>query len=324
MTEAAVLFPLRVEEDVKFDLNRIKPIVESALGEDIGKGDITTTLLVPEKRSVRAKIVAKEQGVVAGMGVAEEVFKTVERLLIQKRRRRERVKFRKMVKDGDSVKKGETLAEVQGSARAVLTGERTALNFLQHLSGIATLTRKYVEALESNSPHKEVKVYDTRKTLPGLRYLEKYAVKCGGGYNHRMGLYDMVLIKDNHWEITYGCTGEKIPGGWNLEEVVKRRVPEGTKVEIEVNNLKQLKRVLSMDVDIVMLDNMKFPILKKAVRMVQLTRDRRRTKRPAIEVSGKVSLKSIKRIAHLGVDRISVGEITHSAKALDMSLEVVR
>jgi nicotinate-nucleotide pyrophosphorylase (carboxylating) len=220
------------------------------------------------------------------------------------------------------VKKGEILAELQGSAQIILTGERTALNFLQHLSGIATLTRKYVEAVKSTKPRGKIGIYDTRKTLPGLRYLEKYAVSCGGGYNHRMGLYDMVLIKDNHWQIARADMGKRIPSGWNLEEM-REKIPGGVKVEVEVNNLRQLNRVLGMDVDIIMLDNMKLPTLKRAVRMVQLARKRKGAKSPAIEVSGRINLNSIKKIAHLGVDRISIGEITHSARAIDISLEVV-
>jgi len=245
----------------------------------------------------------------------------VESLLIRKERKGKGIEFKRMIQDGDRVKKGETLAEVRGSAQVVLTGERTALNFLQHLSGIATLTQKYVEAVKSGTPQGKAKVYDTRKTLPGLRYLEKYAVSCGGGYNHRMGLYDMVLIKDNHWRIAQAETRGRVASGWNLEEI-KERIPRAMKVEVEVNNLRQLKRVLAMDVDIIMLDNMKLPILKKAVKMVQLVRDRKGARSPAIEVSGNINLESIKQIARLRVDRVSVGEITHSVRALDISLEI--
>jgi len=307
---------------VNLDLKKIRPIVKNALREDIGKGDITTGLLVPETRKVKAKIVARESGVVAGIRVAEEVFKTVESLIIRKDRKGRGIEFKKRAEEGDQVKKGETLAELRGNAQVILTGERTALNFLQHLSGIATLTQKYVQAVKSTSPRGKAKIYDTRKTAPGLRYLEKYAVSCGGGYNHRMGLYDMVLIKDNHWRIAGARTKERVASGWNLEEI-REKIPKGMKVEVEADSLRQLKRVLDMDVDIIMLDNMKLPILKKAVRMVKMARDRKGTKSPAIEVSGKINLKSIKQIAHLGVDRISVGEITHSARALDISLEIV-
>jgi len=311
---------------LNLDLKKIRPIVKNALREDVGSGDITTNLLVPEMSRVKAKIVAREPGVVAGIGVAEQVFKVAESLIVRKERRKERkgkgIEFKKIVEDGSEVKKGETLAEIRGNAQVVLTGERTALNFLQHLSGIATLTRKYVKAVRSNGLQGKIGIYDTRKTLPGLRYLEKYAVSCGGGYNHRMGLYDMVLIKDNHWRIAGHGMGEEIPSGSNLEEI-REKIPQGMKVEVEVNNLRQLKRVLCMDVDIIMLDNMNLPILRKAVRMVQLARKRKGVKIPAIEVSGRINLNSIKKIAHLGVDRISVGEITHSARALDISLEVV-
>ncbi len=307
---------------MNLDLNKIRPIVENALREDLGRGDITTDLLVPKTEAVKAKIVARESGVVAGLGVGEEVFKAVGNLIVGKARKGTRIKFKKMVKDGKEVKKGEILAEVGGSAQVVLTGERTALNFLQHLSGIATLTRKYVKAIKSTTPRGKAKIYDTRKTLPGLRYLEKYAVSCGGGYNHRMGLYDMVLIKDNHWRVLGAHEGEKVPGNWNLQQI-KKKIPRGIKIEVEVDGLNELKRALAMDVDIVMLDNMKFPVLKKAVAMVRMSRQRRGTKSPAIEVSGKINLDSIKQIARLGVDRISVGEITHSARALDISLDIV-
>ena len=311
---------------MNLDLKKIRPIVKIALREDIGKGDITTNLLVPETRRVKAKIVAKEPGVVAGIGVAEEVFKAVESLIIRrkvrKKKKRKGIEFKKIVEDGSKVKKGETLAKIRGSAQVVLTGERTALNFLQHLSGIATLTQKYVQAMKSTRLQGKIGIYDTRKTLPGLRYLEKYAVSCGGGYNHRMGLYDMVLIKDNHWRIARARPRERAPSGWNLQEI-KKKIPPGMKVEVEVNNLRQLKGVLAMDVDIIMLDNMRLPMLKKAVRMVEVAGDRKRGKSPAIEVSGRINLNSIKQIAHLGVDRISVGEITHSARALDISLDIV-
>ncbi len=307
---------------MNLDLKKIRPIVKNALREDIGRGDITTGLLVPEKKRIKAKIVARESGVVAGIGVAEEVFKTVESLIIRKGRKGRGIEFKKRVEEGDQVKKGETLAELRGNAQVILTGERTALNFLQQLSGIATLTQKYVQAVKSTSPRGKAKIYDTRKTAPGLRYLEKYAVSCGGGYNHRMGLYDMVLIKDNHWRIASARTKERVASGGNLEKL-KEKIPQGMKVEVEVDSLRQLKRVLAMDVDIIMLDNMKLPILKKAVRMVKMAWDRKGTKSPAIEVSGKINLKSIKQIAHLGVDRISVGEITHSARALDISLDIV-
>lgn len=304
------------------NLKKTRGIVKDALREDWGRGDITTDLFVPETRSVKAKIVARESGVVAGLAVAEEVFKAVESLIVRGKKKRKGIKFEKMVKDGKEVKNGEILAEVRGSAQVVLTGERTALNFLQHLSGIATLTRRYVKAIKSTSLGGKTKIYDTRKTTPGLRYLDKYAVTCGGGYNHRMGLYDMVLIKDNHWRIAGARGVGRVPGNWNLQQI-RKKIPRGIKIEVEVDNLKQLKKVLAMDADIVMLDNMKFPILRKAVKMVKTSRERKGTKSPAIEVSGKINLKSIKQIARLGVDRISVGEITHSARALDISLDIV-
>jgi len=317
-----VRFGLTVEEDVNLDLKKIRPIVKNALREDVGRGDITTNLLVPETSRVKAKIVAREPGVVVGMGVAEQVFKIAESLIIWKEGKGKEIEFKRIVEDGSEVRKGETLAEVRGSARVVLTGERTALNFLQHLSGIATLTRRYVKAVRSTGVQGKIGIYDTRKTLPGLRYLEKYAVNCGGGYNHRMGLYDMVLIKDNHWRIAGVGMGKEIPSGRSLEEI-REKVPHGMKIEVEVNNLRQLKRVLGMDVDIVMLDNMELPTLKKAVRMVKLAREKKGTRSPAVEVSGRVNLKTVGQIARLGVDRVSVGEITHSARSMDISLDVM-
>jgi len=302
---------------VNLDLKKIRPIVRNALREDIGKGDITTNLLVPEKEMVKANIVAKEPGVVAGIGVAEEVFRTVGRLLGKKGE----VTFKRLVRDGLQVRKGETIAEVRGSARVILTGERTALNFLQHLSGIATVTRRYVEASKLASTKSSVGIYDTRKTLPGLRYLQKYAVACGGGYNHRMGLYDMVLVKDNHWRIVESRRKKGFVG-MGLEQL-RDRIPREIKVEIEVDNLRQLERVLTMDVDIIMLDNMELPLLKKALKMVKVARRKKGTQGPAIEVSGKIDLESIGKIAKLGVERVSIGEITHSVRALDIGLDIV-
>jgi nicotinate-nucleotide pyrophosphorylase (carboxylating) len=307
---------------VGLDFKKIIPIVKNALREDIGRRDITTDLLVPETRKVKAKIVARESGVVAGIRVVQEVFKAVESLIIRKGKKGRGIKFKKRVEDGDQVKKGETLAEVLGNAQVILTGERTALNFLQHISGIATLTRRYVKAIKATIPRGKTKIYDTRKTTPGLRYLEKYAVTCGGGYNHRMGLYDMVLIKDNHWSILGARGRKRVPANWNLQQI-RKKIPRGIKIEVEVDSLNELKRVLAMGVDIVMLDNMRLPVLKKAVKMIRMSRGKKGTRSPAIEVSGKINLNSIKQIARLGVDRISVGEITHSARALDISLEIV-
>ncbi len=307
---------------MNLDLAKIRPIVKNGLREDIGAGDITTAWLVPEERKAKAKIVAREPGVVAGIEVAEEVFKAVETMVVRGKKKRKGIRFKKMVKDGKEVKNGELLAEVRGSARVVLTGERTALNFLQHLCGIATLTRRYVKAIKPTGPRGKTKIYDTRKTTPGLRYLDKYAVTCGGGYNHRMGLYDMVLIKDNHWRIAGARGPGRVAGKRDLRQI-KKNIPRGIKIEVEVDSLSQLKRVLGTDVDIVMLDNMRLPVLKKAVKMIRMKRGKKGAKSPAIEVSGKINLESIKKIARLGVDRISVGEITHSARALDISLDIV-
>lgn len=277
---------------------RSSDIIKKALAEDVGGGDITTKLLFPEPIRIRAKIIAKQDGVVCGIAVVEKVFKLLDTKL----------RFNKKVKDGRRVKKGETICAIEGDARAILTGERTALNFLSHLSGIATLTRKYVGKVK---PYK-VKILDTRKTTPGLRVLEKYAVKCGGGTNHRMGLWDGVLIKDNH--IVVVSRQSSVVSIKNLVTNVRKKTNK--KIEIEIENLKQFKEALAAGPDVIMLDNMTIADIKKAVAL----RNKLTTK---LEVSGGVTLKNVRAIAKTGVDMISIGALTHSAKAMDFSLEVI-
>ena len=273
--------------------NRIKELVTVALREDIGEGDITTKACFPKKRNAKARIIAKQRGIIAGLRIAKIVFKTVDN----------KINFKSLVKDGIEVKKGDVLAEISGNITSILAGERTALNFLGRLSGIATLTKKYVEKVK---PYK-ARIFDTRKTTPGLRDIEKYAVSVGGGQNHRTGLYDMVLIKDNHLKI----------GNKNIKELVQSvrgRIPKDVKIEIEAENLLQVKEALQSEVDIIMLDNMDIQTIKKAISLVKNLSE--------IEISGNVSLDSVEELAKCGVDRISVGKLTHSAEAMDISLKI--
>jgi nicotinate-nucleotide pyrophosphorylase (carboxylating) len=289
------------------DLEILRPIVEQALKEDIGEKDITTSLLVPPETRVEGHIRAKEEGVIAGLPVAELVFKTVDRNL--------RVKIG--VKEGQKVRKGRVIAEVRGRAGSILRAERTALNFLQRLSGIATLTNRFVEKVR---PYRAL-ILDTRKTTPNLRILEKYAVGCGGGRNHRMGLYDQVLIKDNHLRIV----ASTLSGAQGLRDVVQRarkRIREGMKIEVEAKNLSQLRQLRGAGVDIIMLDNMTVKRMKKAVQVLKSGPPVPGARLPLIEASGGITLKNVSQIAKTGVDRISIGALTHSALALDISLDV--
>ncbi|MDI6641898.1 MAG: carboxylating nicotinate-nucleotide diphosphorylase [Elusimicrobiota bacterium] len=285
---------------MKLDLKRIKPLLKTAIAEDLGDGDITSTNMFSPTERISAKIIANQKCIISGLPVVREIFKLLDKRCIW------RAKYR----DGDVVKKARTVATVTGFARAILSGERTALNFLSRLTGIATLTGEFVKKLKNT----DIKIYDTRKTTPGLRLLEKYAVSCGGGFNHRFGLYDMVIIKDNHIKI---CKKEKLP----IVEIiasVKRKIPYGTKLEIEINDLRDIKFALQGAVDIIMLDNMDLKTLRRAIKIIRAIK-----KDVIIEVSGNVNLKNITKIAKLDIDRISIGKITHSAPAVDFSLEVI-
>jgi len=280
---------------------QIVKILKQALAEDIGRGDVTTNILIPQDKKVRAVILFQESGVICGLEVVKNIFRILDR----------NISFMTRHKDGDKVKAGVRVATVYGKARAILSAERTALNFLSHLSGIATQTRSSVELTR---PFK-TKITDTRKTLPNLRLLQKYAVRCGGGYNHRFGLDQMVLIKDNHKEIRLRELG--------IVGLVKeaRKSSGDKKIEIEVENLKEYIETLMARPDIIMLDNMKLSDIKKAVKL--RTKDRR-FKNIKLEVSGKVSLENIHQIAQAGADMISVGRLTHSPLAIDVSLEIIK
>lgn len=278
--------------------NKFRPFIRQALKEDIGRRDITTELLIPAGDLSAAVLLAKEDLVVCGLGLAGEVFKCYNA----------GIQFRPLVKDGAVVKKGKILAKIEGRTRSILTAERVALNLLGLLSGVATITRKYVSAVK---PYK-AKIVDTRKTLPGLRQLQKYAVRTGGGHNHRMRLDEMVLIKDNHI---------KGQGLKDLIERVRARAPKGAKIEIEAENLRQFRQALAGRPDIIMLDNMSISNMKKAVKLRNSVLSAKRY--TLLEASGGINLKNVRQVAATGVDMISVGALTHSIKAVDVSLEAL-
>ena len=270
----------------------IDKIVEQVLLEDIGTGDITSDSIVPYDLKAKGIIKTSEEGVVAGLDIAHLIFKKLDPEII----------FQEKIKDGVKVARGKVLAEISGSARTILKGERAALNFLQRMSGIATITSKFCQEIK-NLP---VRIVDTRKTTPGLRILEKYAVLMGGGYNHRFGLYDAVLIKDNHIAVAGGIK--------SAVNSVRKQISHMIKIEIEVENLSQLQEALEMKVDIVMLDNMDLETMKEAVKIVK--------GEALIEASGGITLKKVREIAQTGVDLISVGALTHSVKSLDIGMEI--
>ena len=265
-------------------------LIKIALKEDIGTGDITSNAIIPKEQTAQARIMVKENGIAAGLEIAARVFHQIDR----------RIKFKSLIKDGAQVKKGKVIAIVSGPARGILAGERVALNFLQHLSGIATLTSKYrskVLGLKS-------KVLDTRKTIPGLRELEKYAVRAGGGTNHRMGLYDAVLIKDNHLKLFGGVSR------------VLKALKNKRSAEIEAKTIAQVEAAAKARVGRILLDNMSLNNLRRSVKICKKFGVK-------CEASGGVDLQNIRAIAKTGINYISVGALTHSAPALDISLKIV-
>lgn len=269
--------------------------IKNWLREDVGVGDVTTSVTIPAGNQSKAVIHAKDNGIIAGMAIAELVFQVVDPELV----------FKPMVKDGDKVTHGTILAEVEGSTHSLLTGERLALNLLQRMSGIATRTRSYVDVLDGL----ETRLVDTRKTTPGHRLLEKYAVRVGGGANHRFGLYDAVMIKDNH-----------IKGAGGITEAVQRAravIPHTMTIEVETENLDQVREALQAEADIIMLDNMHPDRMREAVALI-----REQAPHVKVEASGNVSLHTIRGIAECGVDVISVGRLTYSFESLDISLDL--
>lgn len=275
-------------------------LIGLALAEDLGsEGDVTSTILIPESARGRVQIVARQSGVLAGLPLVQLVFARVDR----------RIEVAPCRQDGDRLSPGTIVADVSGPVRSLLTGERTMLNFMTHLSGVATLTRKFVDAVAGTS----TVLLDTRKTLPGYRRLQKYAVRCGGGVNHRLGLYDAILIKDNHLA-AWTADGQRPLGA--AIAAARQAARPGMTVEVEVDSLRQLTAALAAGPDIVLLDNMDVPTLRAAVRL-------RNEAAPAVrlEASGGVTLATVRSIAETGVDRISCGALTHSAPALDLAFD---
>ena len=266
-------------------------ILEQALAEDIGAGDVTTDSIISGPAKITAKLIAKAAGVIAGLPIAEMTFHLLDNS----------GQFRPTVVDGNQIEPGQTLAEIEGGARAILTGERTALNIISRMSGIATLTREFVNEVGGM----KAKILDTRKTAPNLRLLDKMAVRVGGGDNHRMGLFDMILIKDNH-----------IDFAGSISEAVKRarRANTGLDLEVEARNLGDVSECLEIGVIWIMLDNMALDEMREAVRLIN--------GRARVEASGNVTIENVRSIAETGVDYISVGALTHSVRALDISLVV--
>ena len=271
----------------------IKNLIKAALEEDIGTGDITTSLMVRKRTEVKARLLAKEDLVLAGREIFSRVFAALD----------PKVTCTWFFEDGEQVKKGKVAAELRGDARSILKGERVALNFLQHLSGIASFTREIVQKIKKYP----VRLLDTRKTTPGLRALEKYAVKVGGGYNHRFGLFDGILIKENHIAVAGG-----------IKQAVTRAKAKASRflrVEVEVNDLDEVRTALEAGADVLLLDNMDLNTMRKAVKMVK--------NKTLLEASGNINKDTVEEVAKTGVDFISMGALTHSAPAKDFSLEIV-
>jgi len=274
-------------------LKSAEVLFDLAFAEDIGDGDITTNNLVPPDTNKTAILVAKKEGVIAGLPVAEMVFRKFDPA----------IEWDEKIPDGSHVSPGDILVEFTGNYRALLTGERKALNFLQRLSGIATFASKCMKEVEGH----DVEILDTRKTLPGYRHLDKYAVRMGGGSNHRFGLYDMVMIKDNHIKVAGGIR--------EAVQAIRAKIPKSIKIEVETTTLEQVQEALDADVDIIMLDNMSSKMMKEAVAFID--------RRAKIEASGNMTLKRIRKVASTGVNYISIGALTHSVKALDISQQIV-
>lgn len=274
----------------------IDAILKNALLEDIGHGDITTSSIISPEHKSTAVLIAKEDFILAGIPFAEKIFKLIN----------PEIRFKTNKKDSDRVKKGAVIATIRGNTRSLLMTERVALNLLQRLSGIATLTNRFIKCVNGLP----VKIVDTRKTTPGLRFFEKYAVRVGGGHNHRFGLFDGILIKDNH-----------IVAGGGIKNTVRsarQKAHPLLKVEVEAKNIRGVREVLSAGADAIMLDNMSLKEIKRAVKII-------RQKRPEtiIEASGNVNRENVRKIAETGVDLISIGALTHSAPAVDISMKII-
>jgi nicotinate-nucleotide pyrophosphorylase (carboxylating) len=285
-----------MDESLAISWKQVEQIVDAALAEDLGSGDITTEILISPELRGRASIVVKGEGVLAGLEVAAEVFHRVDASL----------KFNPLIPDGTEVHPGDIVATIEGSVAGILKVERTALNFLQHLSGIATETARYVRAVKGL----KARITDTRKTIPGLRLLEKYAVHLGGGLNHRHNLGSGILIKDNHLAALKRQ-------GIGLREAVERahkKAPHTLKVEVEVESWEQACEALEAGAEVILVDNMSLDEIRRVVEICQ--------GQAIIEASGGITLENVRAVAETGVDLISIGALTHSAKALDISLEL--
>ncbi len=269
-----------------------KKLIRLALKEDVGDGDITTDNIVPSETRRKAKMIAKEDGVVAGLIVAKMVFEKLDPSLI----------WNEVAHNGDKVKKGDVLVQFEATYRALLTGERTALNFLQRMSGIATMSAIYADAVKDF----QTVILDTRKTLPGFNKLDKYAVKLGGASNHRLGLHDMAMIKDNHIEVAGGIS--------NAVKAVRSKIDHGIKIEVETTTLAQVKEAIDAGADIIMLDNMDNETMRQSVQLI--------AGRAKTEASGNITLERLREVAATGVDYISIGALTHSVRAMDISQRI--
>lgn len=269
----------------------VRELIQRAFDEDLGSGDITTEAIVKEGSRSEAVWVSKEDGIIAGLGLAQAVYQKLDHELT----------WDPNYKDGDEIKRGSEIVELSGKSRALLSGERIALNFVQRLSGIATLTNRFVREISDYS----TRILDTRKTVPGFRLLDKYAVKTGGAVNHRMGLFDLAMIKDNHI-VAAGGIGSAVN--------MVREKNAGIRIEVETTSLVEVEEALSAGADIIMLDNMSIELMKQAVRHIG--------GRAETEASGNITLESVKQIAETGVDYISVGALTHSVKAFDISQKI--
>ncbi len=285
-----------MKQVLEFPVEDALQMIRLALHEDVRTGDITSIWTIPQDQKQKARLIAKESGVIAGLPIIDLVFQELKETSLQ---------VKMLLKDGDWVEKGTIIAELEGKTQSLLTAERCILNFIQQLSGVATSTRACVKALEKG----RTQVLDTRKTIPGFRTLQKYAVRAGGGKNHRMGLFDMVLIKDNHITASGGVL--------EALAVVKKQNIHGVKIEVEVESLDDLRLLLHQGVDVIMLDNMDTATMTEAVKIVQESKDQVK-----LEASGNMSLERLKELATIGLDYISVGALTHSVKALDISMRL--
>lgn len=288
---------IKISENQELEMNKktqkaAKKLIRLALKEDVGTGDITTNNIVPSESRRKAKMVAKEDGVIAGLIVARMVFEKLDPNVI----------WTEIVHNGDRVKKGDVLVQFEATYRAILTGERTALNFLQRMSGIATMSAIYADAVKDF----QTVILDTRKTLPGFNKLDKYAVKLGGASNHRHGLHDMAMIKDNHIEVAGGIT--------NAVKAVRSKVDHGIKIEVETTTIEQVQEAIDAGADIIMLDNMDNETMRQCVKLI--------AGRTKTEASGNITLERLREVAATGVDFVSIGALTHSVRALDISQRI--